>query len=431
MSDTAPPPRAWKAAFALGLLALFAGVSVRYSLKVMDNRSAFKRWQPQLLALEKGEDISERYAYPNPPIMAVLLLPLAKLPPLPAALAWFYLKAGMALLALRWVFGLVADAGHPFPPGAKALTVLLSLRPILGDLDHGNVNLFILFLVVGALAAYRRGRDYLAGLVLALAAACKVTPALFLPYFLWKREWRVLAGAAAGLALFLWPGPVPSLYLGFQENQRQLVSWYREMVEPFVVGGKVTSEYANQSLPGVVYRLATPSPSYSTFVDDRYTPTRYDNIAALTPGQARWALKGCVALFALTAAAACRTPTRPRQGWRLAAEFSLVVLGMLLFSERTWKHHCVTLVLPFAVLCYYLSACRPGPALRRGLVAALALAAALMASTGTALGEEFARRAQVYGAYVAAYLVLAAAMTALLLRREAPAAAEAAERRAA
>ena len=25
---------------------------------------------------------------------------------------------------------------------------------------------------------------------------------------------------------------------------------------------------------------------------------------------------------------------------------------MLLFSERTWKHHCVTLMLPFAVLSY-------------------------------------------------------------------------------
>ena len=30
-------------------------------------------------------------------------------------------------------------------------------------------------------------------------------------------------------------------------------------------------------------------------------------------------------------------------------EFSVVVLGMLLFCERTWKHHCVTLLLPFTV----------------------------------------------------------------------------------
>jgi hypothetical protein len=425
MSSPVPRPP-WQRAFNLGLLALFVGLSVHYSAKVRANRSAINRWQPQLLALEQGEDISRRFAYPNPPVMAVLLLPLAQLPPMAAALAWFYLKVGMTLLALRWVFALAADAGRPFPPWAQALTVLLSLRPIMGDLTHGNVNLFILFLVVAALTAYRRGRDLLAGVVLALAASCKVTPALFLLYFLWKREWRVLAGAALGLALFLWPGPVPSMYLGFRENQQQLVSWYREMVFPYVVEGKVTSEYANQSLPGAVYRLATSSPSVVTYPDNVYTPAQYDNVLALTRGQARWVVKGCLALFALLAAAACRTPTPPRQGWRLAAEFSLVVLGMLLFSERTWKHHCVTLVLPFAGLCYYLAACRPAPALRRGLVAALVAAVALMTTTSNLFGEAFGRRAQIYGAYVGAYLVLAAALAVLLLRRErtaAPAAA--------
>ena len=57
----------------------------------------------------------------------------------------------------------------------------------------------------------------------------------------------------------------------------------------------------------------------------------------------------------------CRTPARTGLGWRLAAEFSLVVLGMLIFSERTWKHHCVVLILPFSVLSYYLATCQPGP----------------------------------------------------------------------
>src|SRR5919199_473268 len=172
--------------------------------------------------------------------MAVLLLPFAKLPPLWAALTWFYVKAALTLLALHWIFRLVEGDGRPFPPWARALAVLLSLRPILGDLQHGNVNLFILFLVVAGLTAYRRGRDLLAGLVA---------------------------------------------------------------------------------------RLATHSPSFSTYVDNVYTPTRYDNLLDLTPAQARWLVKGCMALFALAVVWPCRTPTTPRHGWRLAAEFSLVVLG--------------------------------------------------------------------------------------------------------
>ena len=77
-------------------------------------------------------------------------------------------------------------------------------------------------------------------------------------------------------------------------------------------------------------------------------------------------------LFALLVVWVCRTPTTPREGWRLSAEFSIVLLGMLLFSERTWKHHCVTLVLPFAVICYYLATCSPGKGLRVYLIGSLA-----------------------------------------------------------
>jgi alpha-1,2-mannosyltransferase len=199
---SAPAPRLGRRLFVLALLLLFAGLSVKYSLKVLQDRSAFRRWQPQLLDLDKGVDISQAYNYPNPPVMAVLLEPLAKLPPLAGALTWFYLKVGMALLALHWVFGLVEEPGRPFPPWARALGVLLSLKPVVDDLNHGNVNLLILFLVVAALTLYSRRRDFLAGVVLALAVACKVTPALFLPYLVWKRAWRALAGCAVGLG---WP----------------------------------------------------------------------------------------------------------------------------------------------------------------------------------------------------------------------------------
>ena len=45
---------------------------------------------------------------------------------------------------------------------------------------------------------------------------------------------------------------------------------------------------------------------------------------------------------------------------------------MLMFSERTWKHHCVTLVVPFAVICYYLAMYSPGKGLRAYLIGSLA-----------------------------------------------------------
>jgi hypothetical protein len=408
--------------FLLVLGALIAALSVQYSHKALSQRSAIMRWQPQILELEEGVDISARHNYGNPPIMAVMLLPLLKLPPLAAALIWFYLKVGMAVLSMFWIFRLI-DPDRPFPLWAQCGAVLLSIRPILGDLQHGNVNLLIVFLVVAALTAHRWRHDVLAGLLLALSIACKLTPALFLPYFVWKRSWRVVAGSAAGLILFFWPGVVPAMVLGVEENQMQFVSWYEFMVRPFVVEGKVWSEHNNQSLVGLSYRMLTNSPSFSHYDGPVYVADRWDNFFDLDRDIVRWGLKGCMAVFALVVVWCCRTPTRPASGWRLATEWALIVLGMLLFSERTWKHHCVTLMLPFTVLCYYLAVCNPTPRLRYFLIGTLVAVVLLMESTSTTLfGAEVAKMAQTYGAYVWANLLLIVALVAMMRSKGSPAA---------
>lgn len=413
------PRRRW---LVTGLLLLFVGLSIPYAFKALENRSAFIRWRAQILDLEQGVDIYRVHAYPNPPVMALLLAPLAKLPPLVGALGWYFLKVAMTLAALAWVFRLLEQSGQPFPLSGRVLAVLLSLRPIIGDLSHGNVNLLILFLIVAALTAHRRRHDLSAGLLLGLAVACKVTPALFIPYFLWKRSWKVVAGCTAGIGLFLWPGVVPGAVLGWQRNQELLHSWTQQMVVPYLLEGAVTSEHQNQSLPGLLYRLTTESPSFSVYdeVLDTYLPTEYHNLLALSPELAGWLVKGCMLLFGVAALWACRTPTAPRRGWRLAAEYSLVVLGMLLFCERTWKHHCVTLLLPFAVLSYCLTACRPGRWLRTYLIGTLVVVVLLIATTSTGLlPDGAAKLAQVYGAYVWAYLLLAGALVVLLRTPEA------------
>jgi hypothetical protein len=181
-----------------------------------------------------------------------------------------------------------------------------------------------------------------------------------------------------------------------------------------MVEGKITSDHPNQSLPGLVARLLTASPSFSTYVNDEYTPTEYDNFLNLDSTQAKWLVRGCMGLFALAVVWTCRTPASTRQGLRLSAEYGLIVIGMLLFSERTWKHHCVTLLLPFAVLSYYLMACRPTRADVRLVAVILLSVTLLMASTSTFLDKDFAKQAQVYGAYTLANLLLAGALVWLL-----------------
>jgi len=414
----------------LGLLAFFVVTSIPYALKIKedDHKSAILRWRNQLQSMQDGEDIYDRHVYPNPPIMALILIPIVNwpesvgLPPQAAALGWFALKALMAMFVFRWVFTMLETPQNPFPLWAKALTVLLSLRPIAGDLSHGNVNLFILFLVTAALYCWHNKRDFWGGVLLALAISCKVTPALFVPYLIWKRAWTALAGVAIGMALFFWPGLIPALCLGWDGHAQQLESWIRGMVRPFLVEGVVWSEHNNQSIPGLVYRLTTHSPSFSTYVDHVYTPTRYDNLFDWGIPAARWCIKGCMALFVGLIVWTCKPRWKPMEGESVSvprmAEYSLIVLGMLLFSERTWKHHCVTLVLPFAVLCYYLARGWAETRLRNGLIAMLVMVFLLMSSTSTSLlGRDGGKLAQVYGAYVFAYLLLVATLAFVLKRK--------------
>jgi alpha-1,2-mannosyltransferase len=427
------PRRRW---FVFALCLFFLAINVQYVIKIArtdrainadhPSRSAIQRWIPQLVELGTGVDIWEKHNFPNPPIMGLILKPLVHLPPMACSLSWFYLKIAMAILSLHWVIKLLDPRAHPFPWWGKVLTVLLCLRPFEGDLIHGNVNLFILFLVVGALVAFCRKRDLLAGVVLGLAIACKVTPALFLPYFLWKRAWSTLAGAALGVVLFVWV--VPGAILGWGENQQYLVSWYKNMVQPFAEG-KVTSEAVNQSLPGFSYRMLMHKPSRIKWVGDIYTPVEYCNIVELDEKTVQWGLKGCMGLFALLVVWRCRTPITERKNWRLLAEFSVVVMGMLLFSERTWKHHGVVLLLPFAVLAYCLTALRWPPLTRWYLIGTLAVVFALITLTSTGLSESqdhLGERAQIYGAYVWAFLLLLTAL--LVLVRKSPESSEAASR---
>ena len=226
----------------------------------------------------------------------------------------------------------------------------MSIRPILGDLTHGNINIFILFLVMASLYSFSRGRDRLSGVLLALAIACKVTPALFVVYFLYKRAWGVLIGCAIGLVLFFFVVPSlifaaqsGSLAAGWERNWSALTAWIDGMIVPYLVHGVVTPEKENQSLPGVLTRLLTHSPSFSAWVDNVYVPLAYHNIANLDSATIKRIVQGCQVLFVAIMVFVCRAPVRTkgispaevRRGWRLAAEYSIVLVGMLLFSERT------------------------------------------------------------------------------------------------
>ncbi len=385
---------------------LFAiGAAIVYAEKAAEDRSAFVRWRHQVLQLMQGVNIYDTVMYPNPPIMPLTLYPLMVLPPVAGALCWFALKVVLTAASAWMCFEMVRPADRNLPAWVRGTILILSLRPILSDLHHGNNNLVILFLVVATLQAWRKGFDVLAGLTLALSISYKVTPALFVAYFLYKRSWRTVVATFLGLGIFLLI--IPSLALGVEFNAQCLAMWWQRILSPYLTRGEVGDHDINQSMVGVLSRLLTEG-NVGPGRHERHTAL---NFVAWAPDTVNLLIKSLSIGLVGVLAVLCRTRTSRRDDPRLFGEFSLVVLTMLFVSERSWKHHFVTLLLPYTYLMYRVGVADVSRRVRVALAVGIAASVLLIASTSSEMGGLFAegqghKIAQGYGLYFAAGVVL-------------------------
>jgi len=349
-------------------------------------------------------NIYDKMLFPNPPIMPITLHPLMVLPTVLGAMTWFGIKVVLTTAVLIMCFRIVKPAGGSYPPMFRSLVLLLSLRPILGDLHHGNNNLLILFLVVAMFYAWRSGYDIAAGLLLALATSYKVTPALFFLYFVYKRQWRTVGWGLLGMGIFL--VIVPSIVIGPEFNAECFRMWWNRMVTPFVVKGATSPQEVNQSFPAVISRLLT----HLTPGQGRYDSHLVLNVLSLPPWLVRYLIKAVAFCLVVLLAVLCRTKTTDRRDPRLLGEVALVVLTMLFVSERSWKHHYVTVIIPYSFLMYEFFSSRVGPRGRAVLVGSWALSFSLMAAASPDLGGLIADQgheiAQGYGSFLWAGVVL-------------------------
>ena len=390
----------WIAAFITIL-----GAGMIYADKAEEDRSAFLRWRHQVIEMMAGANIYDDYYFPNPPIMPLTLYPIMTLPPVEGAMVWFGIKATLAAFSLLLCLRMVRLGDKPVPSWVQAMIVALSLRPIMSDLHHGNNNLIILFLVTATVWAWRKGYDVLAGLILAYAIAFKVTPGLFLLYFAYKKSWRTVGATALGMGIFLLI--VPSLFLGPGFNGVCLGTWWHNILSPYVANDSGSPQEINQSMIGVVTRLLTePKPGKGRYIVQ--LPVNFVAWdAKLVVKMLKVASIGLVGLLAWL----CRTKSARRDDPRLFGEYALVVMTMLFVSERSWKHHYVTLLLPFTYLAYRVGVEGLSKRSRVILGGALVLSAFLMATTSSEVGGLFAhgkghKYAQAYGMFLWSGVVL-------------------------
>jgi alpha-1,2-mannosyltransferase len=281
---------------------------------------------------------------PTPPLSLLVLAPFTALSRPAAQFVWVCLKLPLAGLVLWLSVGIVSRSGARLTPSAVGLIVACWWLPVMLDMQEGQTNLLVLLPLVAALYVVQKetsASDVLAGSLIGLAMAFKVTPAMFAAYFLWKRRWTVAASALASTALLSLV--VPAMVFGWDQNLRWLEQWVGIMIVPYLTQGKVV--YAmSQSFGSFALRLLSAVPA---FVTDRNgaVEEHYMNAFALSQGAVYLIVRGVMVAVALTGLVWTRHRLATLRSPRYLLEIGSVSAFTLWFSERTWVHHYVSFVI--------------------------------------------------------------------------------------
>jgi hypothetical protein len=194
---------------------------------------------------EHGPTASFVYA----PAFAYFLAPLSYLDYTWASRLWMIGNWILFLTCIYLAMRLVAPE-----EGNHWAVLWMGTLPVTGyfwiNINSGQVGALMTALCLGWALCQRQGRPFVGGILLALAAALKLAPALLVPYLFVRRDWRGLAGfLMGGLALVLAPAP----WTGLEKAVRLHFEWARFCQETQIADQ--TSRIENQSVLGALARL--------------------------------------------------------------------------------------------------------------------------------------------------------------------------------
>jgi alpha-1,2-mannosyltransferase len=285
---------------------------------------------------------------PYPPFWALFWAPWTLLS-LEAAQVVAFLILGIGSLTGFSV--ILIRIGHRIIPApddritiALCVTLVFAARFILRDLTESGPNLFLWFVAWAGLLLYLGGRRVAGGILIGFSAALKLTPAIFIPYFLLKREWST---ATAALAIAAVLSVSPSLLRPAPLFWEEMGSWMGNAwhgvttVDP---SGTILDKppIGNLALRPALARFFQRYPAgHPLFVDH----PGFIQFLDLSPQGAGWFVRSL--MLALIGMVAWRFRWRASDAGHpmvLPLELATVSALALLYSPITWKQHCVSLL---------------------------------------------------------------------------------------
>jgi hypothetical protein len=356
-------PAAWRIVlwiFAV-ILVVFVTVPIWHSVRGHSTKDYWVWYQTGQTVLQGGEIYPDRwhkFPFMYPPPCALFLAPIA-------ALGQTGLVVVLALVnAAAWIYAILFSVRLATGERQRA-DLLLYLVPSLimgahiwGNFLLGQPSVVLLALMLGAFIALQRKYYWLAGALVAFAAAIKAFPVMAIVYLIYRRYWIAVASLVVTLMFLLIVLPIP--FRGFALAKQDLRRWSNGMLFKYDengVGQRLgrSTSWKNQSIWGVANRLLR-----HVEYDHKYEPHEpvYANFADLDFKTVNVVILVCALGFglgfiAVMRRAAARTPETD------AIEFALLLLLILVFTPLSFGYLFGWLLYPFTVVVQRL-ATRPG-----------------------------------------------------------------------
>jgi hypothetical protein len=347
-------PATWRITlwiFGAILLVLIA-VPVRHSIRGDSTKDYWVWYQTGQCMLQGAEiypDQWHKFPFMYPPPCALFLAPIA-------ALGQTTLVIILALVnAVAWICSIVFSVRLASGESRRAhllvyvVPSLIMAAHVWGNFLLGQPSLVLLALMLGAFIALQRKFQWLAGALVAIAAAIKAFPVIAIVYLIYRRYWIAVASLVLTLTFLLVVLPIP--FRGYELAKQDLQRWSTGMLFKYDesgVGQRLgrSTSWKNQSIWGVANRLLRHveydhkfephEPVYANFADlDFATINRIILACALALG---------LAYVAMMPRSARRTPETD------AIEFALLRLLILDFTPLSFGYLFAWLLYPFTVV---------------------------------------------------------------------------------
>jgi hypothetical protein len=354
-------PGRWTAWVIVALMVVFTIIPIyNGATRTIRYNMDYTLWQETGQVVLAGGDIyprdGSRFPFMYPPPCASMLAPISGLPELGFvflltllnSLAW----AACILLSVFLVTGTfrTAHAALYFWPSIIVIPLVHNTYLL------GQPALVLLALLLGCFALLRLGRPFSGGVLLALAVAIKAYPLIAAGYFVYRRQWKALAGLAVGILVIFFVFPL--LFRTPLQVKDDFVIWSKGMIFKFEADSIAqrpfhSYSFKNQSVQATVHRLTRPVPA-----DGKRRSEWKVNVVDLTFQQANFLMLAVVLALggfyvATTYRAAVSGPPA------VTMEEGMVSLLVVFLAPLSFQYSYVWLLFPLTAL-LHLGLSAPG-----------------------------------------------------------------------